>query len=201
MDILQDPNFIDIFDKVINVSNVLFSIAVAIVTAIIFFSAFYFTTQAKLKAHDKRFDDVNERFRDITSTLQALTSAVLSSKGLEKQISDTHSPIALTKYGKEISESIDAEALAVRYLNEIEITDSMNEYQIQEACFSYAQFELLKILPKKERDIIERKAFSEGIPAVAIMHAVGIKLRDLKFAALNIDIQAIDYEKDKAVAG
>ncbi len=56
------------------------------------------------------------------------------------------SPVSLTEYGKEIADKVEAKRIASAYADKLKDEkdiDSMNSYEIQEYCFSYAKEKLL----------------------------------------------------------
>ena len=90
----------------------------------------------------------------------------------------TQSPIALTDYGREISQVIKGDELAEKYAHKVVLSEDPSAYEIQEACRSYVLIELMNDLTKDEKARIERFAYEKGEPIEFPLRVVWIKMRD-----------------------
>lgn len=102
------------------------------------------------------------------------------------------SPLQLTELGKEIAASIEAERIAERHLSSLaETYRSMNQYEIQEACFDYAATQImpdLKAHDSAQAKALELYAFNNGKPLDELLQIIGIVLRNKVCEKLGIPI-------------
>ncbi len=116
---------------------------------------------------------------DLSKLIIALTGRVDNLDG-GKRVVETASPIALTDYGRSLSELVKARNMASEYIKEVESSlGDANEYQIQEACADFAENKLLNKLKPDDRAFLEMIAYQEGIEISKILRVVGVEMRDL----------------------
>lgn len=116
---------------------------------------------------------------DLSKLIIALTERV-NNLDVGKRVVETASPIALTDYGRGLSELVRAKELASKYINEVALSlDDANEYQIQEACAVFAENQLLNNLKADERAFLEMIAYQDGIEISKITRVIGVEMRDL----------------------
>ncbi len=130
----------------------------------------------------------------LTSDIREIKTSITSVLGLvsQKPISESKSPVQLNDYGKAVFAKINGADIIKNHLNAIEHGDGMNEYQLQQACFDYAQAELMDKISNEERAKLEKSAFDEGLPIQSILRILGIELRNAKFKELKKDTAVID---------
>jgi hypothetical protein len=133
--------------------------------------------------------DINNLRKDIDKRLDEIVAIISGGKSVEQ----TTSPIQLTDYGTEISKQLGFQDVINEVLHDVEIEQGMNEYQIQQLCFDYAQSEFMERISPDNREKIEKVAFEEGMPIQTVLRVVGIELRNAKFNQLGINRDAIDH--------
>ena len=99
-----------------------------------------------------------------------------------RSVEKVDSPIALSDYGKELFDLIDAGKIVDVYAEKIyNETQEMNTYKVQEYCFTYCKEKLMEELEANDKEQSEKMAFvafDQGINMEKIMRVVGIALRD-----------------------
>ncbi len=143
----------------------------------------------KMKGFNHRFDAIDGRFNRVEKDINSILGLIP-----QKQISVSQSPVELNKLGNEIFAKINGDNLVKNHIDLIEHNDEMNEYQIQQVCFDYAQAELMEKISDEERGMLQNAAFDAGLPIQSILRILGIELRNAKLNALNMNPAAIDSQ-------
>ena len=104
----------------------------------------------------------------------------LLKKFLGEPTLQTTSPISLTEKGVSIASTIDSHDIARKHLETINnsIKKDANPYEIQEACFTFAQNDLLKLLDEAKVDKIQAEAFEQGMELKEILKIIAVVIRD-----------------------
>lgn len=113
---------------------------------------------------------------------------------LPAETARSSSPITLTELGQQIAEEIKVDTWLNEYTEKVQkgIQPDTNPYEIQEACFRYAdeQFmedltavtEINKAVSEIDKSAIkadiELSAYNHGLPLDKVLRVVGVKLRD-----------------------
>ncbi len=101
---------------------------------------------------------------------------------LKNGVEQSKSPTSWSTYGEQLSEKIDAGAVAAIYVERLHrLTTAMNAYQVQERCFAFCDHELMDDLEKTDRvlfDKISMTAYQNGIRMNNLTRVVGLHLRD-----------------------
>ena len=132
---------------------------------------------------------MNEVREDIKKILQRIPGG--------EPVEKVTSPIALTDYGKDLSQSINASEIADIYI--IRVTkdvEKFNAYEIQEYCFSFSKNDLLNDLKTNHsarHDKIHEVAFEQGIDVEKITRVIALELRDKILSTLNKRHSEIDH--------
>ncbi len=108
-----------------------------------------------------------------------------------------HSPISLTKTGKDVASKIEAQKIFDKYYsdlkNKIEEEKPKNAYDIQEASMKVARESMENLLNEEELTAV--KAFARGLLVEDIMSIFGILLRDKVLEEKKIPIAEVDKTK------
>ena len=106
------------------------------------------------------------------------------------------SPISLTDYGKELSQSINASEIADLQITKVTAAvENFNAYQIQEYCFSFSKDDLLNELKANHADLydkIHEVAFEQGMDVEKLTRVIALELRDKILPTLNKPHAEID---------
>ena len=169
---------------IIIVISTIIGLIIAILSAVIKISRWTGNVDSDRKRFGKFMEEIRNDIKDIFKRLPA--------EPLEK----TSSPIALTDYGKRISESIDASEIADMQVTEVSgVVKDYNAYQIQEYCFSFCKDDLLNKLKESHIDLydkIHKVAFEEGIDVEKITRVIALELRNKILSTLNKNHAEID---------
>ena len=101
----------------------------------------------------------------------------------------TNSPIALSDLGRQVAEEIKVDNWVNTYVEKVkaQLAPNGTPYEIQEACFRYADEQLMKELETESKTNkaysfikkdIEMSAYKNGIDIPSVLRVVGIKIRD-----------------------
>ena len=129
---------------------------------------------------DMRIESLEDQVRILANAVNDIRKQITTH--FDNNAAESKSPLALTKYGQELSEEIKADALVERYAEKIRNNvGDMNTYEIQEYCFKYADDKLL--LDIKENDVnaynsLTDFAYNKGLDTKKIMRVLGVMLRD-----------------------
>lgn len=139
-------------------------------------------------------DNTLEYLKDAIKRLEIRIETILQRlpRSVNPAMIEGHSPLQLTELGKQISTDIDAERIAERYLLALtEAYRSMNQYEIQEACFDYAATQIMPDLkahdPEKAK-ALALYAFNTGKMLDELLQIIGIVLRNKVCKKLGISI-------------
>ena len=106
------------------------------------------------------------------------------------------SPITLTEAGKQIVEQISAQRIfdhnAARLVSMVEKETPGNAYDIQQASFSVAKNELIKMLLEDDLVNVKRVAFDRGLQLEDVMSVFGIFLRNRILTDKGIPLSEVD---------
>ena len=144
------------------------------------------------------FDDW-DGVKDSLTSLEVKVSALYDTiSGDEDEIlSESSSPVRLTKRGRKVAEKIHAEELVGKYLNEFDATGLDNAYDIQQKAKQWADLELPKIMESQELNQLKNVAFEMGLALPSIFRTViGLRLRDAVLSQKGISLESSD--KDNA---
>lgn len=144
------------------------------------------------------FDDW-DGVKDSLTSLEVKVSALYDTiSGDEDEIlSESSSPVRLTKRGRKVAEKIHAEELVGKYLNEFDATGLDNAYDIQQRAKQWADLELPKIMESQELNQLKNVAFEMGLALPSIFRTViGLRLRDAVLSQKGISLESSD--KDNA---
>ena len=88
------------------------------------------------------------------------------------------SPISITDIGHRIADTIGAESIVEKHLENIssEAKDK-NAYEIQTICFEFAENKLFDLLDKEIQDKIDDAAYKNGFDRKDIMSILGVMMR------------------------
>lgn len=99
------------------------------------------------------------------------------------RVSDSKSPIKLTDLGKRLSKSTNAQSIAEKHRDKVEINAGDTAYAIQEKCYQFADVKLVKLLEADELRAIDDVAYTVGINREKLMKEVfGLVMRDIVLA-------------------
>ena len=131
---------------------------------------------------------------NVDNKLQQLRAAVIKlEKALFKEsFTETLSPIALTDTGRQISEEINAKSIVARLAEKVEVGPDPDAYQIQTACFRYAEGALFKELNDAELRLLRKVAFDRGHNIESYETIFGILLRDHWLSELGKEPSEVD---------
>ncbi len=143
-----------------------------------------------LKAVGALQKDVGDLLKDVGDLKGTLSKMRTSG---EDNFSESQSPQALNKKGRDVADIINAQAIAEKYANKVQVDPAANAYDIQESCFSFALQELKDYLSDEERESIKGVAYNNGVDEKTIFHIViGIVLRDEILKNRDIDLAQVD---------
>lgn len=141
----------------------------------------YGRLQGKINEVEARLNDfrkdIREDIKELRNSLQEINKNILSSLNKPTLI-QRKSPIVLTDSGRDIAKDINADNLVNQYGGLVEIKPDASQYQIQEACFEFAEMKLRNLLKDPDKEIVEKIAYKKGITVEEILKVVGVKLRD-----------------------
>ncbi len=141
----------------------------------------------RFDAIDKKFDAIDGRFNKVEKEINRIGTLIT-----QNNVSASNSPAQLNEHGIKISDGINGKEFVKKHLNAINYNNEMNEYQLQQACFDYAQSELIDKISDEERKALETVAYNQGVPIQTVLTVLGFDLRDAKFKELAIDTAVID---------
>lgn len=93
-----------------------------------------------------------------------------------------NSPISLTEKGQELLDTANGQNLAKKYYSAVKLSSSASNYEVQEKCLFFAEFDLLDELEEQEKIELENLAYQRGISIERILRVIGIEMRDLILA-------------------
>lgn len=143
------------------------------------------------------FDDW-DGIKDSLAGLEAKVSALydILSGDEDETLSESSSPVRLTKRGHKVAEKIHAEELVGKYLNQFDATDLDNAYDIQQQAKQWADLELPKIMESQELNQLKNVAFEMGVALPSIFRTViGLRLRDAVLSQKGISLDLSDSDK------
>lgn len=141
----------------------------------------------KFKSIDDKFKSIDSEFEKINTLLSDIFSLVRGNR-----VDETNSPVRLNDYGRELSEKLNISEFIQVDLKNLKINKTMNPYQIQEACFDYAQAKLINDISPDAREKLEQLAYDEGVEIQKVLRVLGIELRDAKLKELGVNTSNID---------
>jgi membrane-associated HD superfamily phosphohydrolase len=133
----------------------------------------------------------------LNAKIDIIMQMVLVKPEKKSSIIQSHSPLSLTDYGKQLIYELNVE----NYLSEnweyiskyiTENSKSMNPYDIQQLCFNFIIVNAGKILTQEGYEKLKLKAFNLGIPDGSLLQGVSLVIRDRYFQECNIDLEEID---------
>ena len=107
------------------------------------------------------------------------------------------SPYYLSEFGKKIVKKINGQTLLEKYVHKIDVPEGINAYEIQEQCFNYAKYDLMKEVTNEEKDIIQMYAYESGDPMYYATDVMGVLFRDYWFKERGVPIPKPKPEKPK----
>ena len=107
------------------------------------------------------------------------------------------SPYYLSEFGKKIVKKINGQTLLEKYVHKIDVPEGINAYEIQEQCFNYAKYELMKEVTDEEKDVIQMYAYESGDPMYYATDVMGVLFRDYWFKERGVPIPKPKTEKAK----
>ena len=107
------------------------------------------------------------------------------------------SPYYLSEFGKKIVKKINGQTLLEKYVHKIDVPEGINAYEIQEQCFNYAKYDLMKEVTNEEKDIIQMYAYESGDPMYYATDVMGVLFRDYWFKERGVPIPKPKPEKSK----
>ena len=142
--------------------------------------------EAQFKEIKSEFENIKDEFRNIKTELRNvkdLLNTILQRlpDANPEAVARTESPIRLNDLGSEISERVAAKSIIDKVLSDVPVKSGMNEYQIQQTCFKYANLELMKNVSEAEKDRMEKMAYEKGLDVGSVLYVLGIELRDAVF--------------------
>ncbi len=126
----------------------------------------------KISEFDKFMKRVDDSLKPIDGKFTKIFDTLI-----KKQAIASDSPLQLTNFGNEISDTVGVEELARELAPELfDELASKDEYTIQERCSEYVRNEWQ---PSSEIETVIRKtAFQEGIDRKVVLDVIAIVLRD-----------------------
>ena len=159
-------------------------VVVAMIAASIKFVRWTSRVDTRLDGVDKRLDGVDKRLDTLTDTVQkgfANVRAEIASICGQTPASTLArgSPIRLSDLGKQVSERINAKALAQTLVPALrdQADDKSSAYDVQELCFAYVKEEWP--IPAETDIEIRSCAFENGLKRDQVLDVVAVELRDL----------------------
>ena len=107
------------------------------------------------------------------------------------------SPYYLSEFGKKIVKKINGQTLLEKYVHKIDVPEGINAYEIQEQCFNYAKYDLMKEVTDEEKDIIQMYAYESGDPMYYATDVMGVLFRDYWFKERGVPIPKPKTAKPK----
>ncbi len=126
---------------------------------------------------------INTQISGINTQISGILNVVTNNN-----VSQSQSPAQLNEYGTQISNKINGGEFVKKHLDAVHFSENMSKYQMQQACFDYAQAELMDKISAEERERLEGVAYTEGAPIPIVLAVLGFELRNAKFKSLGIDI-------------
>ncbi len=165
---------------------------ISVILAILFIAPFI-TWRVAWNIRGWKSETDNE-LKQLNKQVDGLRKFMFSTFG--RPIDVSTSPIALSEYGKELSQGVDAPSLATRYAERLKgNVGDKNAYQIQELCFEYAKTKILKDIEAHDAErfnTLTTYAFEEGIDTDKIMRVIGILMRDILLKHTGLSPKSID---------
>ena len=126
----------------------------------------------------------------MTDTIQLMTASYSGASPLTQ----SHSPISLTKKGKEIAKELELDSVLNNNWEKIVkiITTETNPYDIQMRFISDLILKPDLYIDVDTMDRIKTNAFESGIPLMDYMRMIGVMARDKYFSIHNIDVNDVD---------
>lgn len=124
--------------------------------------------------------NINESLKNLISRVSHLAQRVGDIDG--KQETKMKSPISLTEKGLDLLKAADGKRLAEKYHSKIKLSNSASNYEIQETCLAFAEFDFLDTLESQEKIDLENLAYQRGISIERVLRVIGIEMRDLILA-------------------
>ncbi len=157
----------------------------------------------KLTRYVTRWECKLEKMNDLENTVKETNSAILRIDArlsvMESQrgsLTQSHSPVGLSKLGEEVAEKIKARDIVMRnwdrIQNLIERQNLTNPYDIQQFCIEKATIAQDELFSKEDVDFIKKYAFGEGLPTAYYGGMFGVLIRNQYFKVKNIDISDVD---------
>ncbi|MGU9962737.1 MAG: hypothetical protein ACNYPD_01380 [Candidatus Halichondribacter symbioticus] len=133
---------------------------------------------------------INTQISDINTQVGVLNTQISGILNVvtNNNVSQSQSPAQLNEYGTQISNKINGGEFVKKHLDAVHFSEDMSKYQMQQACFDYAQAELMDKISAEERERLEGVAYTEGAAIPIVLAVLGFELRNAKFKSLGIDI-------------
>lgn len=100
----------------------------------------------------------------------------------EREEVEGHSPLALTEKGRILSKAVNAKDLATKYRSHLGSVNTKQAYDIQEACLTFAAFDMLEALDDEDSRAVKKYAYDKGISVERVLRVIGIEMRDMILA-------------------
>lgn len=143
----------------------------------------------KVDKLEQNMDSIKENLHFIKATLNVIQS---NNSGLTQ----SHSPIGLTKKGKDVASRMGINDILVRNWDNIyefiEAQHLENPYDIQQFCIETATINLDKLFSYQDVDKIKEFAFNEGQQLAYYGSMIGVIIRDKYFEVKGIPISEVD---------
>ena len=143
------------------------------------------TVECNQEATSKSITRIEGTLTKISDEIKKLFGLV----DLKKPTVQSGSRLTLTDFGKILAEEIEVEnwiSSHAEILKEKLAGDT--PYEIQEACFRYAQNDLLRAVAEEHKVKIQSSAFENGIDLSSVLSVAGIVLRDKLLEMMNLEM-------------
>ncbi len=146
---------------------------VVIILSNIIVNLIFFHMQKRSVFNTEWRDKLDAVIKDVNDIKLFLSLRFPEAAFLQKQ-----SPAALTESGKQLTDTVGADAIADKYADQAAVPENPNACQMQRACFAFAEQDLLGKLDTETKDKIETEAYEQGIEVDSILRLIGVVLRD-----------------------
>lgn len=153
--------------------------------------------------HQSDIQDLGNVINDVRISLGKLQTRqedtyqmmqLMAATSSDSRMTQHHSPISLTKIGKEISESLKCDEILDKNWKPVSsiINGLTNPYDIQMEFITRLMLDYGKYIDEESLNKIKNDAFMRGFPLTDYMRMLGVMARDRYFKEHDIEIDDVD---------
>ncbi len=144
----------------------------------------------------EKVNNLESSIKEASLAIQQINARLSIMESQRGSLTQSHSPVGLSRLGEEVAEKIKANDIISRnwdrIQNLIEQQQLTNPYDIQQFCIDKATIAQDELFSKEDVDSIKKFAFSEGLPTAYYGGMFGVLIRNQYFKVKGIDVSDVD---------